>query len=98
MLKIIILAPLLEFQGFQQSHFWRNFPPKYVLKLITSNYGWRPGADPAFHETIIITVPLGVTGFKTSFFDEDVLNFLFLLFFDVFDFIQFSITLFQKQQ
>jgi hypothetical protein len=30
--------------------------------------GKRPGADPAFHETTVISVPLGHTGFKNVIF------------------------------
>ena len=61
--------------------FWVNFPPKSVRKPSRPKYAWRIGADPAFHETIVITVPLGLTGSKTSFFAWRCAQFQFVLVF-----------------
>ena len=34
--------------------------------------GKRHGADPAFHETTVITVPLGLTGFQNVIFGMNI--------------------------
>ena len=67
--KIVVFGALLQFSGFSQGHLWGTvFAQQAAQKTSTPNKGWRPGADPAFHEIMIITVPLGLTGFQLVVF------------------------------
>ena len=62
------------------------------------NSGERPCRDSAFHETTLIAVPLGPTGFsKVIFVDEDVLNLSVFLLCYVSFVIHFPITCFLKK-
>ena len=47
--------------------FWTPLSSKNIPKGMTPNCGTRPFRDPAFHETIVITVPLGHRGFFKYF-------------------------------
>ena len=60
-----------DFEGSQNRARNSTFYQKCLKQRSTPNYGDRPGADPAFHETIVITVPLGLTSFQNVIlFDE----------------------------
>ena len=45
--------------------------PKRIQRRWSSSEGDRPGRNRAFHETIVITVPLGPTGFLKIVFSRD---------------------------
>ena len=53
---------------FKKAPFGHHFRAAGRQKPSSSNYGWRPGADPAFHETTVILVPLGPSVFKNIIF------------------------------
>ena len=57
------LGAIVDFLYFQKGTFWTPFSANKSQKAGTSNGSERPCGDPAFHETIVITVPLGPSGF-----------------------------------
>ena len=63
LLYILFLVPFTIFWIFKKAPFGNHFRAAGRPKPCSPNYGWRPGADSAFHETIVITVPLGLAGF-----------------------------------
>ena len=77
MLEILIWGPLLEFQGFQKSPFGRNFPFEKVRKPISSNYGWRRPCFSRNHSNYFAVLTYWFP--IRRFWDEDVLNFSFVL-------------------
>ena len=68
------LGAIFDFLDFQKGTSWDTFLHKRSKKRFPGKHADCPGSDPAFHETIVITVPLGPTGFsKRHFFDGDLL-------------------------
>ena len=78
LLKSLILCHY-RFSGFPKSHPLDNlFDQKCIQNHDPFPAGRVLGADPAFHETTVITVPLGHRGFqKVRFFDGDWFIFCF---------------------
>ena len=61
------LGAIFDFLDFQKGTFGTSFSvqkPSFVTRRVQ---GKRPCRDPVFHETTIMTVPLGPTVFKRSF-------------------------------
>ena len=54
--------------------------PKGENKPNQDKYSERPWNDPAFHETIVITVPFGPTGFLTTFVRWKLAHILLMFF------------------
>ena len=54
---------IFDFRDFQKGTSWETFSRKRSIKGFAGKYADCPGSDTAFHETIVITVPLGPTGF-----------------------------------
>ena len=77
------LGAVLDFRDFQKGPFKHNFRPKRIQRRGSSRYSERPCRDPAFHETRVITVPLGPTGFQKVVSWIEVGPFCFFLFFCV---------------
>jgi hypothetical protein len=73
-----------------------HFEPKGLQMASTFYRPLRLGADPAFHETTVITVPLGLTSFQNVFFLYFLENFLFFLFSVVQFFMTFLSLVFNK--
>ena len=71
------LVPFSIFWIFKKAPFGHHVRAAGRHKPSPANYGWRPGADPASHETIVITVPLGL---KDHFFDGEWLIYSFSYF------------------
>ena len=59
----LVVGAILSFHVLKKAPFGYNFRAAGRQKQSPPNYGWRPGADTAFHETAVNTVPLGLTGF-----------------------------------
>ena len=57
------LGAIFDFRIFEKAPFGNHFRPQKLHRSSTPVEGERPFRDPAFHETIIITVPLGHVGF-----------------------------------
>ena len=55
---------IFDFYDFQKGILWTTFSPKVSTFAVTFSWFGRPCRDPAFYETIIITVPFGPTGFQ----------------------------------
>ena len=53
---------------FKKASFGHHFRAAGRQKPSRSNYGWRPAADPAFHETTVTLVPLGPSVFENIIF------------------------------
>ena len=52
------MGAIVDFRDFR---FGQPFPPKGLQSSSTPVEGQRPCREPAFHKTIVITVPLGPT-------------------------------------
>ena len=83
LLKNWIWIPVLDFQDFQKDTFRTNFSAQKVIQNNDPSYQERACRDPAFHETIVITIPLGPTGFYKVFFFKFRLTHFRCLFFCV---------------
>ena len=57
---------IFDFRDFQKGTSWEIFSRKRSKKGFPGKYADCPGSDPFFHETIVITVPLGPV-FLSSF-------------------------------
>ena len=72
---------MLDFHAFQKGNLWTTFSYKVSALAVTFSWFGRPCRDPAFHETIVITVPFGPNAFlRRHFFDDDLLMFRFVCF------------------
>ena len=70
------LGAISDFHGFQKNTLWTTFSHKVSTFAVTVSWFGRPCRDLAFHETILITVPFGPSGFfKVTFVDGDWLMF-----------------------
>ena len=64
--------PFSIFMIFIKAPFGHHFRVAGCPKPTPPNSDLRPGADPAFHETIVMTVPFGPSVlFKNNFVDND---------------------------
>ena len=89
LLKSLILVPFSIFWVFETITFEDHFGPQRLQRSSTPVEGERPFRDPAFHEAIVITVPLGHrVFFLSTFFRWRLAHSLFLLRFVVLCFIQ----------
>ena len=70
--KKLDFGAIFDFHGFQKGTLWTTFSPKQAPKPSTPNDRERPCRDPAFHETIVITVPLGPSVFKNIIFSMKI--------------------------
>ena len=59
----MILVPFSIFGIFKKAPFGRPFQPPRLQAGTGKSASRRPCRDPAFHETIVITMPFGPTGF-----------------------------------
>ena len=66
------LMPFSIFMVFQKAPFGHHFRAAGRQKPSAPKYGERPCRDPAFHETIIIFVPLGPSVFKNIIFSIEI--------------------------
>ena len=78
-IKHMFLVPFLIFMIFKNAPFENYFRIAGHQQPMTPNSGERPCRGPAFHETIVITVPLGHRGLKKYMFSTRLAHFLFLL-------------------
>ena len=89
--------PFTIFCIFKKQPFEHHFRAAGSQKPSTSNSGWRTRADPAFHETIVTTVPLRLTGFQNVVLGMKMCSISICSCFPMcLFFIHFPITLFQK--
>ena len=70
--------------------------PQVVSTSQTSSYPERPCHDPVFHESTVITVPLGPTGFQKVAFWSKIKPFSFFLFLYVLILPDVFITIFHN--
>ena len=56
-------SAIFGFRDFPKAFVRHHFRPKRIQRRGVSSYSERPCRDPAIHETIVITVPLGPTRF-----------------------------------
>ena len=66
---------IFDFLDFQKGTFWKTFSCKRSKKGFPGKYADCPGSDPDFHQTIVITVPLGPTGFSKVIFSIEIGSF-----------------------
>ena len=59
---------IFDFQDFQKGTFWTPFSATKAPKSPSVSRAGRPCRDPAFHGTIVITVPLGPSVFEKFIF------------------------------
>ena len=71
LLESWIVVPFVIFRFFKKAPFGHHFLPKSFQRRGTSSWWKRPCRDPAFHETIVITVLLGPTFFKGLYLARD---------------------------
>ena len=64
----LVLRPFEDFWLFEKTPFEDHFGPQKLQRSSTPVEGEGPFRDPAFHETIVITVPLGHRGFQKYIF------------------------------
>ena len=64
----MFVGAIFDFHGFQNGTLWTTFRRIKLQKQAAPNDSDPPCRDPAFHETIVITLPLGPSVFKTTFF------------------------------
>ena len=57
------LGAIFDFKDFQKGTSWDTFSRKRSKKVFPRKYADCPKSDPAFHETIVITLPLGPSVF-----------------------------------
>ena len=92
------LGALYYFLDFQKGTFGALFSRNRPHKNDNPELRERPCRDPAFHKTIVITVPLGPTGLKKIILSMEMCSFsVCSCFFYVFV-IHFPITLFQQKK
>ena len=60
----LVCDAIFDFRDFQKGNFWTPFSAPKALQGSSVSWAGRPCRGPAFHETIVITVPLGPIGFK----------------------------------
>ena len=70
-------VPFNIFWVFKKTLFEDHVGPQKLQKSCTPVEGERPFRDPAFHETIVITLPLGTVICLSNFFDGDWLTYCF---------------------
>ena len=63
---------IFAFRDFQKDTFWTPFSATKAQKKLTVSWAGRPCRDPAFHETIVITVPLGPRVIKGVIFSMEI--------------------------
>ena len=68
----ILLVPFSIFMVFKKAPFGHHFRAAGRQKPSPPKYGERPCRDLAFHETIIILVPLGPNVFKNIIFSIEI--------------------------
>ena len=66
------LGAIVDFQDFQKDTFRTPFSATKVPKSPSVSWAGRPCRDPAFQETIVITVPLGPSVFKNIIFSIEI--------------------------
>ena len=69
--KQFVFGTIFDVHDFQKGTLWTTFSVKMLLLLFLPSSVRRPRADPVFHETIVITVPLGHRVFFSICFDGD---------------------------
>ena len=67
--KKFVFGAIFYFHDFQKGTLWTTFSHKVSILAVTCSRFGRPCRDPAFHETIVSTVPLG-----PSVFQENILS------------------------
>ena len=63
---------IFDFQDFQKSTFWTPFSATKALKSPSVSQAGRPCRDPAFHESIVITVPFGPSVFFNDIYSMKI--------------------------
>ena len=66
--KHLFCGAIFDFHDFQKGTFWTTFSCSRPPNPTTPNDEKRPSADPAFHETMVITVPFGPSVFFNVIF------------------------------
>ena len=66
--KKFVLGAIFDFHGFQKATVRPPFRQSRRDKRSARNDPGGPSRDPAFHETIVITVPFGPSGSLKSLF------------------------------
>ena len=81
--KKLVLAAIFDFHGFQKGTLWTPVSLKKAPIVLTGSRAGRPFRDPAFHETIVILVPLGPSVCKKVIFSMMMIDYFsfFLIFF-----------------
>ena len=81
MLKWSIFGAPSDFEGCRNGPWNFHFRQKHLKNRTSPNEGDPPGADPAFPQTIVITVPLGLTALQNVIFSMKICYFpVFLAF------------------
>ena len=63
---------IFDFKDFQKGTSSDTFSSKRSKKTFLGKYAACPGSDPAFHETIVITVPLAPSVKKNIIFSMEI--------------------------
>ena len=71
----LVVGAIFDFHGFQKGTFWITFSVTAAPKCTGKSWEEPPCRDPAFHETRVITVPLGHRGFNKYIFSMEIGSF-----------------------